>query len=77
MKKVYNHEKVANFSENTLSVIEGQTLIIEDLNHVLSQSDIVDNGGLSIKQINNKLEISVLRDSPTDSIIKFKKKRNK
>lgn len=76
MNKVYTHEKVANFSENPLSVSEGQILTVEDLNHVLSQSDIIDTGGLNIKQTHNKLEISVLKDSPANSVIKFKKFSN-
>lgn len=71
--KVSSHNNRASFHGSSITLKTGESITLTDTNNTISQSTIVDAGGLDVSILGNKLTLIAKSTSPESSRITFKK----
>ncbi|MDE8032406.1 SpaA isopeptide-forming pilin-related protein [Erysipelothrix rhusiopathiae] len=74
--KVNNHNTRASFHNTSIKLKTGESITLTDTNNVLSQSTIIDNGGLDVSLSGNQVTLTVRSNSPESTQVSFKKYGN-
>lgn len=74
--KVNNHDNRASFHNVTLKLKTGESITLTDTNGALSQSSVINNGGLTVTISGNQITITASEDAPENTRIDFKKYGN-
>ncbi|MEG0328784.1 MAG: SpaA isopeptide-forming pilin-related protein, partial [Erysipelothrix sp.] len=71
--KVNNHNARASFHNTTVRLKTGESLTLTDTNNTISQSSLINQGGLNVSISGNQVTLTAKNDSPESTQIMFKK----
>ncbi|CAM3548476.1 SpaA isopeptide-forming pilin-related protein [Erysipelothrix anatis] len=74
--KVNNHNTRASFHHTSIKLKTGESITLTDTNNTISQSTIIDNGGLYVSLSGNQVTLTARNDSPELTQVSFKKYGN-
>ncbi len=74
--KVNSHDVMASFQNSTVNLKTNESIILTDHNGAISQTAIINNGGLDVQVHGNQVTIAAKASSPENTSITFKKYGN-
>lgn len=74
--KVNNHYTRASFHNTSIKLKTGESITLTDTNNALSQSAVINNGGLDVSLSGNQVTLTARSSSPESTHVTFKKYGN-